>query len=479
MESAERSALPSEKDAVTRSVAIVGGTPRAVEFARLLDSLPGVRLVGVCPTGLEPMERFARAEGIPLAATPLEVLSVSPPPDIVLDLAEDVATRAELESALPPHTELLSGNSADLISSMARAEPAEPGRIRRLEASLESMARTNRHLETRLAEIYFMHEFVKALVAYNRVDDVSSVVVDACAGILGADLAAVYLADREAWVLRLAQSHGREADAFVCEVDVAEPVLGAAFEAGQRAEPTAVRGSAAGWLTNSQPLGMQVAAALGVGGESLGVLVLGWIGERELGSDEIERLRVVADQSALSLQNALLQAELERLSVTDRLTELFNHGYLRQRLDQEIGRAERFGHTLSVIMLDIDDFKALNDRHGHLVGDDVLRRVSALIRDNLREMDVAARYGGEEFVLIVPETDSAGALAVAERVRQSVAESALSTSEGQGVRATVSVGVATYPRDGASVDELVRSADEAMYCAKRSGKNRVAAWGEG
>ena len=125
-------------------------------------------------------------------------------------------------------------------------------------------------------------------------------------------------------------------------------------------------------------------------------------------------------------------------------------------------------------MLDIDDFKALNDRFGHLMGDEVLRGVSSLIRESLREMDVAARYGGEEFVVVVPETDAQGARAVAERIRQSVSAHAfLEEAAGGGIHATVSVGVSTFPADGRSVESLIRAADDAMYGAKRAGKDRV------
>ncbi len=129
---------------------------------------------------------------------------------------------------------------------------------------------------------------------------------------------------------------------------------------------------------------------------------------------------MLGNQSSLSLQNALLHAELERLSVTDRLTDLYNHGYFKQRLDEEFKRAARFGHPMSLIMLDIDDFKAFNDTFGHLRGDALLKAVSNVIRANLRTMDVAARYGGEEFVVVLPETDTAGAVAVAERIREGV-----------------------------------------------------------
>jgi diguanylate cyclase (GGDEF)-like protein len=312
-------------------------------------------------------------------------------------------------------------------------------------------------------------------VAFNRVDDVCSVVVDGCAGILGSEISAVYLLDRERWSLCLRATQGRSDDAFVAVVPVSETLLGAAFEDGYAFDsPTDPRSRLSAWLTSPGSVRSQVAVALRAGGESVGVLVLAWTRERRLEEADIERVHIVADQSSLSLQNALLHAELERLSVTDRLTELFNHGYLHQRLDQELQRASRFDRPLSVVMLDIDDFKGYNDRFGHPKGDDVLRDVSALIRENLREMDIAARYGGEEFVVVLPETDAAGAHLVAERIRASVAGHLFAGEDEQHpVHKTVSVGVASFPQHALGIDGLVERADSAMYRAKRAGKDRV------
>jgi diguanylate cyclase (GGDEF)-like protein len=199
---------------------------------------------------------------------------------------------------------------------------------------------------------------------------------------------------------------------------------------------------------------------------------------RELSAPEMERLQVLGNQSSLSLQNALLHGELERLSVTDRLTELYNHGYFRQRLEEEFQRSVRFKHTMSLIMLDIDDFKAFNDSYGHVRGDDVLKAVSGIIRFNLREMDIAARYGGEEFVVVLPETEPDGAMAVAERIREGVAECVFEVGARAPIGRTVSIGVASYPMHADSGVALLESADAAMYRAKRAGKNRVRGAGE-
>jgi diguanylate cyclase (GGDEF)-like protein len=188
----------------------------------------------------------------------------------------------------------------------------------------------------------------------------------------------------------------------------------------------------------------------------------------------MERLQVIGNQSSLSLQNALLHEELERQSVTDRLTEMYNHGYFQQRLEEEVGRAHRFGHNLSLIMLDIDDFKEFNDTYGHPRGDKVLQAVSAIIKENLREIDVAARYGGEEFVIVLPETESEGAEALAERIRDDVASCEFVGGDDiPPVHKSVSVGVSTFPVHATSKSKLIESADRAMYVAKRQGKNKV------
>jgi diguanylate cyclase (GGDEF)-like protein len=137
-------------------------------------------------------------------------------------------------------------------------------------------------------------------------------------------------------------------------------------------------------------------------------------------------------------------------------------------------RCVRFEHGMSLIMLDIDNFKQFNDRYGHPKGDTVLKAVSTIIRQNLREVDVAARYGGEEFVIMLPETDIAGAAAVAERIRASMSQySHISGDQGERVAQTISLGVASYPTNASSAAGLVEAADQAMYRAKRAGKNQV------
>jgi diguanylate cyclase (GGDEF)-like protein/excisionase family DNA binding protein len=173
---------------------------------------------------------------------------------------------------------------------------------------------------------------------------------------------------------------------------------------------------------------------------------------------------------AAMLQSAAIRfsrAEVE--AITDGLTGLYNHRYLHERLEEELKRARRRKSTLALLFLDCDHFKIYNDTYGHKAGDAALARIARIIESGSRRIDLAARYGGEEFVLVLVDTDTAGALLVAERIR---AEVEASGAKG-GAPLTVSIGVAGYPQDAGARDELLDKADWAMYAAKRAGRNRV------
>jgi len=182
-----------------------------------------------------------------------------------------------------------------------------------------------------------------------------------------------------------------------------------------------------------------------------------------------------------SLQERLreMQSKLEEQSITDSLTGLKNRRFFDERLREEFQRAQRYGDYLSLIMADLDHFKQVNDRFGHQAGDAVLREAAALIRGSLRDPDICARYGGEEFAVILPKTHMSGALAVAERVWRAVGAKEFQigtdgTTPLHTIRVTASVGVAFYPsKDIVSSELLVRFADQALYEAKRQGRNNI------
>jgi len=159
-----------------------------------------------------------------------------------------------------------------------------------------------------------------------------------------------------------------------------------------------------------------------------------------------------------------------RLSTVDPLTGLFNRTFFFAAVEREIARSARSGRGFCLLMMDLDELKAINDRHGHFIGDRVLRGVGDVIAEGVRRIDIAARYGGDEFVVLLPETEVTGAYVLAEKIRLGVADL---TVPGTEVRSSMSVGVVSFPDDGRTSDELMISADQAMYSSKHAGKNRV------
>jgi len=182
-------------------------------------------------------------------------------------------------------------------------------------------------------------------------------------------------------------------------------------------------------------------------------------------------LRSCAERSRLLQQNA----ELRERTIQDDLTSAFNRRYLDAYLDEEVDRSRRYGRTFSILFLDLDHLKMVNDRYGHLAGSRVLREVALLIQAKLRKSDRIFRYGGDEFVVSLPETGATGAVRVANRLRRAVRSHRFLAGDGLVVNLTASFGVATFPQDGASREELIRGADEAMYRVKVRSRDGVAA----
>jgi diguanylate cyclase (GGDEF)-like protein len=188
--------------------------------------------------------------------------------------------------------------------------------------------------------------------------------------------------------------------------------------------------------------------------------------------DDREVLRSLAAQATLALENVDLHLQVSRQAVTDELTGLANHGRFQELLGNELEQVRRYGHPLGLIMLDIDDFKLINDTYGHLQGDQVLVQVARVVADNSREADYPARYGGEEMALILPHTDLEGAYAIAERIRTAIEALRIARRDDQGkLRITASLGVISSSEG--RKDELIADADAALYEAKRRGKNRA------
>ena len=192
-----------------------------------------------------------------------------------------------------------------------------------------------------------------------------------------------------------------------------------------------------------------------------------------LGPSLLLAVRSVLEPAAIALDNAVALQKAEALSVTDDLTRLYNTRYLNLVLRRETKRASRSGRPLSLLFLDLDGFKRVNDTHGHLAGSKALVEAAAIIRSCARETDVVARFGGDEFSLILPDTGGEGAVSVAARIRERIRGARFLSSDGLSVHLTASIGVATLPDVAASAEELLKAADMAMYRVKAAGKDGI------
>jgi two-component system, cell cycle response regulator len=206
--------------------------------------------------------------------------------------------------------------------------------------------------------------------------------------------------------------------------------------------------------------------------EPIGTMVICHRQPGQFSAERREMLEVVGNQVAISLQNARLYARMEQMATTDGLTGLANHRSFQSKLEETIARHRRTEEPFAVILTDIDHFKAVNDTHGHPVGDEVLRQVSRVFEDSLREVDTPCRYGGEEFAIILEDTDRATALLIADRVRTGVAALEFQSDKGA-FQCTISMGVAIWPHDETQKQPLIDLTDQALYYSKEHGRDQV------
>jgi diguanylate cyclase (GGDEF)-like protein len=260
-----------------------------------------------------------------------------------------------------------------------------------------------------------------------------------------------------------------ERDVFAVRSDVGPELLGA-LEGDERGERTRRAVSAHGPGVHALSIGLR---SLVDGPEYLGAISIARHGEPFTREDE-DLLEYLAGQAVVSIENASLHEAVERQAVTDELTGLANVRAFFSALDRELERGRRFDTPVGLVMVDLDDFKHVNDSYGHQQGDEVLAQVAGVLRDATRELDTAARYGGEELAVILPQTDGAGAALLAERMRAAVASLQVPRVGGKGtLSVTASFGVASMPENARDRSGLIAAADAALYSAKRAGKNRV------
>lgn len=337
----------------------------------------------------------------------------------------------------------ISAAAAYLLGRRRRARIAAPALPPRREEALQRILRASAELKPHLP-----------------LDAVLANVARAAASSLGYRAALLSLYDRAEGVL-VPRAHAGLGDAWPRLEPLRLPSDGA--PGGEPPSPLAT-------VLPPGEAGGVVRVPLESGGPLVGLLELA--GPEEESGDRVV-LELFASQAVTAIRLARAHETTRLGSIRDPLTGVANHGHFQETLYRELSRHERRKEPLALLLVDLDDFKKVNDRHGHPVGDAVLKGVVARLLGSVREMDTVARYGGEEFAVILPETDGRNGWRVAERLRAAVAASPVEAGLAGPLPVTISAGLAVYPEDAASKAALVECADKALYAAKRTGKDRV------
>ena len=282
----------------------------------------------------------------------------------------------------------------------------------------------------------------------------------------------ILLLDPAERVLRVRASRGYAPGIESLVIPIGTGVTGRCAEIGQVVVVSEVAGDP-NYIAGVPDARSEIAVPLLAEGRVIGVFNAESPMAAAYGDEHARTLSVVAQQAAVVLRSAELQAETRRLAITDHLTGLYNRRHFVGQLEEHLRRARRYHETMGIAFLDLDNFKELNDRHGHSAGDRALQAVAGVMREWVRGTDELARLGGDEFAAILLQTDAAGARLVLERIRASVAENALADAQGHPLGLTLSAGLALFPADGADAEWLCGRADAALYEAKRRGRNRV------
>lgn len=356
-------------------------------------------------------------------------------------------------------------SDAAILSAIARHIPMaiENARAARLEVQVES-ERQRRALADQLRRL------TASIGSTLEVSEVLGRLLDGIESVVGFDRATAWIgSDSSSWT-RVERGHTEAPNKRM------DPELWSELRKAARAiaHPASDARRFYLWVGRTE-LAQWMVIPLGGREGVTGVLVLETDDESRWKPESLELARTFTSHASAAIENASLFQTVQRLATIDGLTGTANRRFFFERAEQELQRSLRYGYDLTALMLDVDYFKAVNDTHGHAVGDAVLERVAEVCRACVRELDLVGRYGGEEFAILLPHTDTASAKVVAERLRRQIAAQEISTSSGS-IRVTVSIGLATRDPAASTLGALLQCADAALYGSKRGGRDRVTVW---
>ena len=328
-------------------------------------------------------------------------------------------------------------------------------------------------MERNVAGLSILQRTSSTINSTLKLEEVFNLTVDVIMGTMGVSMSGLFLLDEEKKNLKLVASTG------VPEGEAKERLISKAKELCWRVieeKETIIEDEIPDEHNELDSFNMKsgMLIPLIIRGKVIGALAAGQVGfKRNFTEADTRFVTTLSNQIAIAIENARMYNQMEELATKDGLTKLYNHSHFQEILAKEIEKAKRYERDLSLLMMDIDNFKDFNDTYGHQVGDEVLKKLARLLKDEVRESDTVARYGGEEFAVILPETDLNGAVEMGHRLNQAI-RSMVIKYEDLKLTFTVSIGASSY-HQGKSQKELINDSDEALYQAKDSGKDQTCA----
>jgi diguanylate cyclase (GGDEF)-like protein len=337
----------------------------------------------------------------------------------------------------------------------------------------------SRILHEKEAELHTLDEVGRAIISSLELKTVLNIIMEKIRELVQSEAWSLLLVDEKTGELQCSVAIGEHADHLrQFNVKFGEGVAGWVAREGKPVVIHDVSEDPRFFNEMEMALGFKtrsiLCAPLETRGKVLGVLeVINKKGEGGFTDRDLNLTTRLAGFAAVAIENARLYHQAKLLTMTDELTHLYNSRFFNQFLDSEVKRCERYDSNVSLIFLDLDHFKNINDRYGHLIGSKLLQEAADVLRKGLRDVDVVARYGGDEFLVILPETKIEEAARVAERMRADFDDKVFLAEDGVNVKVTASFGVSSFPEFSSSKEELIRMADQAMYRIKDANRNGV------
>ncbi|HEY6000560.1 MAG TPA: sensor domain-containing diguanylate cyclase [bacterium] len=396
----------------------------------------------------------------------------------LLALAQQAMPPVPVVGALPEGVAEPVARHAAAFSELLPEPPGE-SRLARSARNALRWRSLSRQLQEKEQELASVEEIGRTIISSLELQTVLNIIMEKTRELVQAESWSLLLAEEGDGGVQLSVAAGEGADRTRTGATV-RPGEGIAGWVAREGKPVVVEDVANDprWCGLEQAYGTGARSVLCVPletrGRVLGVIeVVNKKGGEGFSQRDLSLVTRLAGFAAIAIENARLYQQTKQLTFTDELTRLYNTRFFTQYLDAEVKRCRRYRGHVSVIFLDLDHFKLVNDRHGHLMGSQLLREVADVLRRGVRDVDIVARYGGDEFIVILPETKLEAAAFVAERLRQAMNEHVFLADQGHAAHLTASFGVASFPETCSSEEELIRLADQAMYRVKNRTRNGV------